>query len=152
MKEVQLKRRGKMCNSNMFRTLPLDCSPPPAAMNTSPRSYATSTGSRVKYRIDFKILRTTYKALNNLAPPYLSDLLPLHAPTRCLRSTGANTLKTIRTKCLTWGDRALSVAAPSLWNTLPIHIRQAPTLSLSKQALKTPAPFQTHLFKLAFTC
>ena len=23
-----------MCNSNMFRTLPLDCSPPPAAMNT----------------------------------------------------------------------------------------------------------------------
>ncbi|XP_046885326.1 uncharacterized protein LOC124473723 [Hypomesus transpacificus] len=89
----------------------------------------------VKYRIDFKILLTTYKALNNLAPPYLSDLLPLHAPTRCLRSAGANTLKTIRAKHRTWGDRAFSVAAPFLWNALPIHIHQAPTIASFKQTL-----------------
>ena len=37
------------------------------------------------------MLLITYKALNNLAPPYPSDLLPRHAPTRCLRSAGANT-------------------------------------------------------------
>ena len=42
----------------------------------------------VKHRINFKILLITFKALNNLAPSYLSDLLPLHAPTRCLRSAG----------------------------------------------------------------
>src|SRR4029434_8212205 len=40
----------------------------------------------VKHRKNFKILLTTFKALNNLAPSYLSDLLPLHAPTRCLWS------------------------------------------------------------------
>ena len=100
----------------------------------------------IKHRIDFKILLTTYKALNNLAPDYLSDLLPLHAPTRCLRSAGANMLKIIRTKRRTWGDRAFSAAAPSLWNALPIHIRQAPTLPSFKKALKT------HLFKIAFNC
>ena len=38
----------------------------------------------VKYRIDFKILLITYKALDNLAPPYLSDLFPGHAPARYL--------------------------------------------------------------------
>ena len=100
----------------------------------------------IKHRIDFKILLTTYKALNNLAPDYLSDLLPLHAPTRCLRSAGANMLKIIRTKRRTWGDRAFSAAAPSLWNALPIHIRQTPTLPSFKKALKT------HLFKIAFNC
>ena len=52
-----LNKRSELCR----------CSPPPDAMNTSPRSYATST----------KILLTTYKALNNLAPSYLSNLLPL---------------------------------------------------------------------------
>uniref|UniRef100_UPI003AAF450F uncharacterized protein n=1 Tax=Centroberyx gerrardi TaxID=166262 RepID=UPI003AAF450F len=100
----------------------------------------------VKHRIDFKILLTTYKAIHNLAPPYLSDLIPRHTLTRCLRSADATALETTRTKLRTWGDRAFSVAAPSLWNALPIHIRQATTLPSFKQALKT------HLFKLAFTC
>ena len=99
----------------------------------------------VKHRINFKILLITFKALNNLAPSYLSDLLPLHAPTRCLRSAGANTLKTIRTKRRTWGDRAFSAAAPSLWNDLPLPIRLAPNIELFKHSLKT------HLFNLAFT-
>ena len=99
----------------------------------------------VKYRIQFKILLTTYKAINNLAPSYLADLVPLHTPSRCLRSDDQTTLKTTRTKLRTWGDRAFSAAAPSLWNALPNHIRQANTLPTFKQALKT------HLFKLAFT-
>ncbi|XP_071375300.1 scavenger receptor cysteine-rich domain-containing protein DMBT1-like [Centroberyx affinis] len=77
----------------------------------------------VKYRIEFKILLITYKAINNLAPPYLSDLVPRHTPTRCLRSAATTTLKTTRTKLRTWGDRAFSVAAPSLWNALPNHIQ-----------------------------
>ncbi|XP_064197248.1 uncharacterized protein LOC135257969 [Anguilla rostrata] len=98
----------------------------------------------VKQRIEFKILLTTYKALNNLAPPYLSDLLHHHVPSRSLRASNANLLQTPRTKRRTWGDRAFSVAAPSLWNTLPNHIKDAPNLPSFKTALKT------HLFRLAF--
>jgi len=44
------------------------------------------------------------------------------------------------------GGQGLLSCCTLLWNALPVHIRQAPTLSSFKQALKT------HLLKLAFTC
>uniref|UniRef100_A0AAR2KJT6 Reverse transcriptase domain-containing protein n=1 Tax=Pygocentrus nattereri TaxID=42514 RepID=A0AAR2KJT6_PYGNA len=43
----------------------------------------------VKFRIDYKILLLTYKALNGLAPQYLSELLSYYEPSRLLRSQGA---------------------------------------------------------------
>ena len=99
----------------------------------------------VKQRIEFKLLTTTYKSLHDLAPTYLSALLKPHAPSRSLRSSDAGLLevpKKIRRK--TWGDRAFSVAAPTLWNALPKPIRDSPSLPTFKCALKT------HLFKIAF--
>lgn len=41
----------------------------------------------VKYCIDFKILLLTFKALHNLASPYLSDLLHIYTPPGTLRSS-----------------------------------------------------------------
>ncbi len=43
-----------------------------------------------KHRIDFKILLITYKALNGLAPQYLSDLLSHYSPSRplCSQNSG----------------------------------------------------------------
>ncbi|KAK5893970.1 hypothetical protein CesoFtcFv8_010712 [Champsocephalus esox] len=49
-----------------------------------------------------------------------------------------------RTKLRTFGDRAFSVAAPTLWNALPAEIRNIPTLDAFKKALKS------HLFIKAF--
>ncbi|KAK0147849.1 Disintegrin and metalloproteinase domain-containing protein 22 [Merluccius polli] len=49
-----------------------------------------------------------------------------------------------RTKHRTWGDRAFSIAAPSLWNSLPKPIRDCTNINNFKTQLKT------HLFKLAF--
>lgn len=40
-------------------------------------------------QITFKTLLLTFKALHNLAPTYLSDLLWVHAPSRSLRSSTA---------------------------------------------------------------
>lgn len=40
----------------------------------------------VRYRIDFKVLLFVYKAHNNLAPKYLSDLIVTYNPSRSLRS------------------------------------------------------------------
>ncbi|KAF7711562.1 hypothetical protein HF521_000573, partial [Silurus meridionalis] len=40
----------------------------------------------VKFRIDYKLLLLTYKALNGLAPMYLSSLLTRYNPPRSLRS------------------------------------------------------------------
>ncbi|KAL3060778.1 hypothetical protein OYC64_015177 [Pagothenia borchgrevinki] len=44
----------------------------------------------------------------------------------------------------TFGDRAFSMAAPTLWNALPAEIRNIPTLNAFKRALKS------HLFAKAF--
>ena len=43
-----------------------------------------------------------------------------------------------------WGDRAFSIAAPRLWNTLPADIKNSPSLAHFKGSLKT------HLMKEAF--
>jgi len=40
-----------------------------------------------EYRIEFNIVLFTYKAFNNLAPQYLTDLLVPYAPSRNLRSS-----------------------------------------------------------------
>ncbi|KAI4899653.1 hypothetical protein NFI96_009983 [Prochilodus magdalenae] len=46
----------------------------------------------VKYRIQLKVLQLTYKALNDLTPPYLSDLPLPYKPSRSLRSSTAGLL------------------------------------------------------------
>ncbi|XP_060773433.1 uncharacterized protein LOC132883614 isoform X2 [Neoarius graeffei] len=99
----------------------------------------------IKQRVHFKILLITYKALNNLAPSYLTDLLHRHSPTCRLRSADANLLTPITTsKYRTLGDRAFAIAAPTLWNSLPLAIRNSDTLLSFKRHLKT------HLFKTAY--
>ena len=40
-------------------------------------------------------------------------------------------------KCKTNGDRAFSYFGPSVWNSLPLHIRDATTIDTFKSALKT---------------
>ncbi|KAL3063738.1 hypothetical protein OYC64_000136 [Pagothenia borchgrevinki] len=87
----------------------------------------------------------TYKPLHNLAPSYLIDLLHRHTPTRSLRSAAANLLSLpTQTNLKSWGGRAFSVAAPTLWNSLPQYIRDSSSLTAFKTSLKT------HLFNTAF--
>ena len=95
----------------------------------------------VKSRIIYKILLQTYKALNGLAPSYLSELLDIYRPSLNLRSSGKHLLTTKKTNTVNYGDRAFSVCAPKLWNNLPLHIRQAKSLSSFKSQL------EAHLFK-----
>ena len=47
-------------------------------------------GLPVQQRIKFKTLVLVYKAVNNLAPVYLQELLHTHAPCRELRSSEMN--------------------------------------------------------------
>ena len=98
----------------------------------------------VEYRIKFKILLLTYKALNDMAPSYLQNALVPYQPTRALRSQNAGLLVVPKISKITVGGRAFSYQAPVLWNQLDPHVRQAPTVSTFKTRLKT------HLFSLAF--
>ena len=90
----------------------------------------------IKKRIVFKVLLLTYKALNGLAPGYLADLLQLHTPTRNLRSAEEYRLSVPRSSHSN-GDRAFSVAAPRLWNTLPMNIKMSDSVPIFKGRLKS---------------
>ncbi len=65
-----------------------------------------------------------------------------------LESHNFNTIKphliAQRTKYKRRGDRAFAVVAPKRWNSLPSHIRVAPTLNIFKRRLKA------HFLCLAF--
>ncbi len=98
----------------------------------------------IKFRISYKILLLTYKALNGLAPAYLTSLLPRYNPSRSLRSQNAGLLIVPRIAKSTKGGRAFSHLAPKLWNSLPDNVRGSDTLSLFKTRLKT------HLIGQAF--
>uniref|UniRef100_A0A8C6PG34 Reverse transcriptase domain-containing protein n=1 Tax=Nothobranchius furzeri TaxID=105023 RepID=A0A8C6PG34_NOTFU len=99
----------------------------------------------VKYRIDYKILLHAFKAIHNLAPPYLSNLLHIVTPTRSLRSSSSPSLSVPRTRLCTMGVRAFSHSAPKLWNTLPPDLRNINSFSTFKSQLKT------HMFHLAYS-
>src|SRR4029434_1284164 len=91
----------------------------------------------VKSRIDFKVLLLTYKALNDLAPNYLKELVVPYCPLRPLCSQSAGLLVIPRISKTTVGGRAFSYRAPLLWNNLPASIRNADTLPIFKSRLKT---------------
>ena len=98
----------------------------------------------VDKRINFKIMLYTYKALNGLAPGYLTELLQVQPLRRSLRSNDNLNLTVPRTKLVSAGDRAFAVCAPKLWNKLPIKIKSAPNVTTFKKLVKT------YLFNLAF--
>ncbi len=99
----------------------------------------------IKHRIDFKIVLITYKALNGLAPQYLSELLSHYSPPCPLRSQNSGHLIIPRISKWTAGGRTFSYSVPKLWNNLPNTVREADTLCLFKSRLKT------HLVNLAYT-
>ena len=81
---------------------------------------------------------------NELTPNYIKDLLKYNDSRRTLRSSNNRLLDEPRANLKTYGERAFSVAAPRLWNKLPLQIR----LSSSEAVFK--ANLKTYLFKRAF--
>ena len=98
----------------------------------------------VESRIEYKILLLTFKALNGLAPNYLSDLFISYKPPRNLRSGNMNLLKETKPCTVRFGERAFAHCAPKLWNMLPNDMRTCGTLEIFKKRLKT------YLFKRTF--
>ncbi len=76
---------------------------------------------------------------------YLSELLSLHSPARCLRSSNQKLLLVSRSRLKNKGDRAFATAGPKLWNSLPVYIRTTATESLCKTRLKA------YLFERTFS-
>ena len=65
----------------------------------------------------------------------LSSLLQEYTQSRILRSSKQLLLREKKACLKSYGDRAFSVAAPSLWNSLPIAIRNCDTVHAQKAFL-----------------
>ena len=100
----------------------------------------------IKFRIDFKMIFLTFKAIHGLASKYICDLISVKPKSKySLRSNNELLLKPPAGKTLiTLGDRAFAAAAPKLWNLLPRELRDIVSLSKFKSELKT------YLFNFAF--
>ena len=97
----------------------------------SKTSWTSFTGSQSKPGL---ISTLTYKALSSGQPAYLRELISPYKPSGQLRS-GDQSLLTIPRTNLTIGQRAFSWS--SVWNSIPLSVRNAPTFSTFKRRLKT---------------
>ena len=98
----------------------------------------------IAQRIQYKILLLTWKILHKMAPTYMQELLQSYIPQRSLRSSSKSLLCVPKTR-VSYGNRAFSVAAPVLWNALPLSLKSIDSLETFKTHLKT------HLFNTAFS-
>ena len=122
-----------------------------------PRRASTSNARKllhwlpVEFRVKFKLLVITYKALNTHQPPYLAGCLNEYSCNRYTRRSNPDNKflnipvfihKTHKSK--SHFDCSFEIAAPSLWNSLPLHVRTATSLASFRSRLKC------HFFTLAF--
>ena len=100
----------------------------------------------VQYRICFKILILTFKAIHGLVPEYINDLISVKDASKySIRYNGGLLLHQPSARFRkTLGDRSFTSAAPTLWNKLPAHLRNMDNFINFKSSLKT------HLFRIAF--
>ena len=99
----------------------------------------------VARRVEYKVLVFAFCAIHELAPGYICELVSVRSQSRALRSSETVQLVLPRTAIPTYGERAFSVAAPMLWNKLPLPLRSCTDLQSFKSLLKT------HLFGVAFS-
>ena len=104
----------------------------------------------VKFRIKFKMGVLIYKALANGKPDYLASLLTLYSSSYNTRRSNPELrfLKHYNIGSKVSSNRHLSHsfqdAAPRLWNSFPLSVRTASSLTTFRCRLKT------HLFSLAY--
>ena len=110
---------------------------------------------RIEQRIEYKIISLTYSSLQHNNPIYLRRLLTFPTNRQSTRSSSVVTLFKPSVKLAT-AKRSFSFAAPTLWNSLPSHMRQPAAsvdahsgcLSLSRSTFHKR--LKTHLFSQSY--
>jgi len=97
----------------------------------------------IECRIKFKIACITYKTVSTAQPAYLHSVLKHYVPSRRLSSSDYSLLAVPRVRTC-FGSRSFAVAAPTTWNSLPLHIRNSSSLFVFRR------PLITFLFQSVF--
>ncbi len=90
----------------------------------------------IEARCKFKIITLTWKALKNIGPTYIKDLLMVKKGRPGLQSNNSIVLEIPKTNLISCENRAFCKAAPVLWNGLTDDFRNAEKLSTFKSRLK----------------
>ena len=101
----------------------------------------------IKYRINFKIALLVFKCLKHCAPGYLQELIVLHKPSAAYDfRRNCDLLLLEKTSQLNYNksESIFSHASVTVWNDLPLDIRESSSISSFKTKLKT------HYFNMAF--
>ena len=80
----------------------------------------------IRKRIDYNLATLVHRSLHNACSQYLSSLLQAYTPTHQLRSASLNLLSVPRVN-ITLASRGFRHAGPSIWNSLPPHLRSIDT-------------------------
>ena len=87
--------------------------------------------------LTFKIAVITFKALYGTATSYITDRIKPYTPGRLPRSSNQFLLSTSKFNLKTYGGWSATIAAPCVWNSLPLELRSCNSLSSFKSKLKT---------------
>jgi len=94
----------------------------------------------IAYRIEYKIAVLVFKSLHQQAPNYLTEMCRPALQSICLsrnRSASNGELVPHSWKTVHYGRRGFNYAAPTVWNKLPLSLRQKDSLTSFKKDLKT---------------
>jgi len=97
----------------------------------------------IDQRIEFKLATLTYNILNFSRPAYPRSLFNYHTLTHSLHSANTNLLSVPRNRT-TFASLSFSVAALTVWNSLPSSIRSSISADTFRHLLKT------HCFQQAY--
>ena len=91
----------------------------------------------VKACVEYKLILTTYKAVNGLFPQYISTLLKEYVPVSSLRLKDKGLLVVPDFRLDTFGRKSFQYAGPRNWRDLPPTVRTKPSLNSFKEQLKS---------------
>ena len=109
-----------------------------------PLSYKKLHWLPVRHCMVYKILSLLYKAINGTVPRYICDLFDYRNSKGTLRSSSQYPLATPKARLKTCEEITFAVAAPGLWNSIPLGIRSSSSIDSLKRRLKT------YLFKQGY--
>ena len=139
-READLTRLQRL--QNKAARLVLSCGDVTSPPLTCSGSY---TGSLLNKESFYKLMLYIYKALNDMAPCYISAKVYLQNTDPAeyrqrLRSSSDQTRLIVSRSFKRAGDMSFIIAAARLWNDLPVYLRESQSLPMFKRQLKT------HLF------
>ena len=113
-----------------------------------PLSYKKLHWLPVRHCMVYKIPSLLYKAINGTVPRYICDLFDYRNSKGTLRSSSQYPLATPKARLKTCEEITFAVAAPGLWNSIPLGIRSSSLNNSFKRHLKS-YPFKQayHFFK-----